>query len=206
MPRTSVATDDFNRASLGSNWTNLNTTWGTIVTQTSTVFTGTSANTGNEAAAVWAGAGSFTDDQYSEGELGGLTFLTADYCAGYIARASADTDGNRDFYFFYVAGDSSGPNYTTVLGKVVNGTRTVLHSASAAWANTDLISIECEGTTIRGCKNGTPLGGSFTQTDSSLTTGKPGILANGSSLTGDNWVGGNITSGGSSNAVAWLRA
>lgn len=195
MPRgAAVATDNFNRASLGAtDWTQLNAAWANVQISASTVFDASASNGSNEAAAVWIGAGSFTADQYSEVTVGGLAFASINWCVGVIARASTDTGANRDFYFFFVAGTSAGPTYTTVLGKVVNGTRTVLNSAAQTWANGDEISIECEGTTIRGCRNGVALGGAFTVTDSDLATGNPGILANGNTaLTGDDWVAGNM--------------
>lgn len=194
MTRVVVATDNFNRASLGSNWANQNTDWGTVRIVSDTVFDANSANVNNEAIARWEGTGSFDADQYSEVTIGGLSFLAAQFATGVIVRASADTNGARDHYFAEVQHDSGGPNYTTVLGKVVNGTRAVLHSAAVAWANGDKISLEAEGTTLRLCKNGTALGGSFTQTDSDLSSGKPGILANGAGPTGDDWEGGDISS------------
>lgn len=195
MTRIVVATDDFDRANgaLGANWTNLNTNWGTI-TIASNAATCSTANTNNEAAAVWAGAGSFTDDQYAEAPITGLTFLSGDFAGGVIARASTGLNDARDFYFAYVAADSGGPNYTTVLGKVVGGGRAVLHSAAHAWSDDDLVGLEVEGTELRLCQNGTPLGGSFTQTDADLSTGKPGILKNGSAPNVAAWEGGNLSS------------
>lgn len=187
--RTSVATADGTSV---ANFTQLNSAWGSIAVG-SGVFSCSASNTNNEGAGVWSGAGTFTDDQYAEITIGGLSFLSADFLVGVICRASTDTGAGRDFYFAYVAADSGGPNYTTVLGKYVNGTRTVLNSASTAWVNSDKISLEVQGSTLRLCKNGAALGGSFTQTDTSLTTGKPGIVANGSAPTGDDWVGGNLS-------------
>lgn len=190
MARVSVATADGTSV---ANFTQLNSAWGSISVG-SGVFSCSSSNTANEGAAVWSGAGSFSDDQYAEITIGGLSFLSGDFAIGVICRASTDTGAGRDFYFAYVAADSGGPNYTTVLGKVVNGTRTVIHSAANAWANGDKISLEVDGTTLRVHKNVTALGGSFTQTDTALTTGKPGIIANGSSPTGDDWVSGTLSS------------
>lgn len=187
--RVSVATAD--GTSL-ANFTQLNSDWGSVAID-SGVFSASAASNVNEAAAVWSGAGSFTNDHYGEITIGGLSFLSGDFVIGVICRASTDTNAARDFYFAYVAADSGGPSYTTVLGKVVNGTRTVIHSGSVAWTDGDEISLEAEGTTLRVCKNGTAIGGSFTQTDAALSTGKPGIVANGSAPTGDNWVGGSLS-------------
>jgi hypothetical protein len=194
MTRIVVATDNFNRAALGANWANLNTNWGTVQISGSTVVNANASNTINEAAAVWVGAGSFEDDQYAEITIGGLTFLSGDFVIGVIVRASTDTNGSRDFYFGYVAADGGGPTYTTVIAKVVDGTRTVLHSAAVAWSDGDKLSLEAEGTEIRLCQNGVALGGSFTRTDAALSTGSPGVIANGSAPTGDNWEAGSLSS------------
>jgi hypothetical protein len=129
-----------------------------------------------------------------------LTFQSTGYYIGVAVRCSADTDGARDYYALIVSSDAAGPNYTTRLIKIVNGSATTLHSASVAWASGDTVELEVEGTTLTGMKNGSALGGSFTQTDTSLTTGKPGILGatdTDTSATGKNWVGGNLTAGDS---------
>jgi hypothetical protein len=129
-----------------------------------------------------------------------LTFQSIGYYIGVAVRCSADTDGARDYYALIVSSDAAGPNYTTRLIKIVNGSATTLHSASVAWASGDTVELEVEGTTLTGMKNGSALGGSFTQTDTSLTTGKPGILGatdTDTSATGKNWVGGNLTAGDS---------
>ncbi len=194
MPRTVIATD--NGALTGGNWTQLNTDWSSVTG--GTVFAASASNGSNEGAAVWSGTGSFTDAQYAKITIGGLAFLNSAHAIGVIVRASTDTNAARDFYFAYVAADTAAPNYTPVLGKVVNGTRTVLHSATVAWANGNTLSLEVDGTTLTVFKNDVALGGSFIQTDASLSTGKPGICANGPAPTGDDWEGGNITAGGGS--------
>lgn len=198
--RTSIATDDFNRASLGANWTNLNTDWSSVRISSSTFIdcSGAGAISSQGAAAVWAGSGTFTNDHYSSIVVNGLSFLSSDYRIGVIVRASTDTNGARDFYGFEVAADSGGPTYTATLYKIVNGTYTALNSAAITIANGDRLELEAEGTTLRGCKNGTPLGGSWTQTDSSLSTGKPGVAGSGTSINGDNWDGGSLTASSSS--------
>lgn len=190
MTRTPVATDDFNRASLDSDWAQLYSFWGSVVIDTNQVR-GTSSDVTQMAAVRWVGAGSFTDDQYAVLELTDISFAGGGI--GVIARASGDTDANRDFYFFrynVVAG-------VTELGKIVDGTETVLDTPSVTWSTNDTIEIECEGTTIRGLKNGSVVS---TETDSALTTGAPGICAfQGANLPlGDNWIGGNFTAGGAS--------
>jgi len=204
MARTLIASDDFNRAgpSLGSNWANLNTlSRGDVLINSSTRAAGEySGSAGEFPAARWVGAGTFTDDQYSS-----ITMLncigagSSAYIIGVIVRASADTYTARDYYEASVQVDPANP-LTTTLKKWVNGTATVLHSATVTWANNDVLSLEAEGTTLRVCKNGTPLGGSFTQTDSSLTTGKPGITL-AASIYGDDWEGGNVSAASTTHAA-----
>lgn len=202
--RTPVAAENGNAALSGSNWAQLNTDWGTVQSG-SGVISCSASNGDNEGAARWIGAGTFTDDQYAEITLGGLQVLNANFSIGVICRSSADANGARDFYFAQVQATDSGAGvYTSVLGKYVNGTRTELHSASTAWADGDEVSLEVEGTTLRLCKNGAALGGSFTQVDTSLTTGLPGIVANGSLPTGDDWVGGNLSADVAARRMALL--
>ena len=197
MARSAVATENFS-GTLG-NFTQVNPTWADLAITSGVVHgDATGADSGGEVgAAVYSGAGTFSNDQYSSLVIGGLSWQSLAFNIGVIVRASTDTNANRDYYQVVVASDQAGPNYTTILSKVVNGTRTQLHSASAAWANGDRIELEAEGTTIRVMKNGTALGGSFTQTDSALSTGKPGIAGSGDSthISGDDWEGGDLTSG-----------
>lgn len=197
MAFTVIFTDDFNRAALGADWEQLNSTWGSIVITANTYFEASASNTNNEAVARWIGAGTITADQRIEVEINGLSFLSGDFVSGAAVRAGSDTDGARDLVFAYVAADSPGPNYTVVLGKVINGTRTVLHSAAIAWADGDILGLTAVGDEFSVDKNGTLLGGSFTQTitDTEVATGTLAIVANGTAINGDNVVGGNITAG-----------
>lgn len=199
MPRAQVATDDFNRADsgdLGADWSNLNPGWATADIVTNTCR---GADTSQDQAARWNGAGTFADDQYSKIAISGLAFENGSFRGGVAARASADIDGGRDFYVLYVAYDAAGPNYTTVLGRVVNGTLTTLNSASRAWANGDTVELEVttlDANTVRlVCyKNGV----SFVTVDDTnaarLTTGKPGLYVQGNATQPilDNWEGGNF--------------
>lgn len=195
--RTAIATDNFNRTSggLGANWASLNPTWADMVIVANLRVTGNSSGGDtHRAAARWVGAGSFTDDQYSSTLITALGFITSDYSIGAVCRAGSGTNSSRNYYEVVVLADSSGPNYTTEVNKVVAGTFTSLNSASRAWATSDRIEIECQGTTIRGLKNGTAF---FTVTDSSLSTGLPGIAGTNdgtdANVTGDDWEGGNLT-------------
>lgn len=191
--RTSIATDNFNRAApLGADWTQLNITLGGSVSiGSSTVYGGASGGQPvNGATAVWSGAGTFSNDQYSSAVFVETDFGSENYRIGVICRASTDTNANRDYYYH-----SAGSNNVSILGKIVNGTNTAIHTASVTWDDGDRVELECEGTTIRAMKSGVALGGSFTATDTALTTGKPGITANGDSFvaTGDDWEGGDLS-------------
>lgn len=197
MPRVSVATDDFNRASLDANWTNQNTgNAGNVLIDSSTRVTGQFAAqpTDQLPTARWAGAGSFTADQYAVARLLNVAaFNGSTIRAGVTVRAAGNA-GTRSCYEAVVKFDGAS-TMTTELAKWVSGTRTILHSAAVAWANNDLIELEAEGTTLRVLKNGAALGGSFTQTDAALTTGTPGIVV-GQAAFADDWQGGNITAAG----------
>lgn len=198
MARTLIASDDFNRAGpgLGSNWANLSSGRGDVVINSSTRVTGQfGALSDDHSAARWVGTGTFTDDQYASVKVQSLTsFAGGNDRVGVIVRASADTDANRDYYLATADADSATSTHLVRLAKWVNGTFTALHSANATLAEDDRLELEAEGTEIRVCVNGTPLGGSFTVTDSDISTGKPGVAAAGNaSCFGDDWQGGNIT-------------
>lgn len=195
MARTQIATDDFNRASLGtSDWAQMNTGLaGDVQTDSSIRIKGQYGTqpTDQKPTARWIGAGTFSNDQYSSLRLTAGPAGGSQAAVGVAVRASGSA-GTRTFYEFFVDGLAS--NYNTTLSKWVNGTRTVLHtSTGVSWASNDLISIEVEGTQVRGCKNGTPLGGSFTLTDASISSGAPGVVAASNGFNGDDWEGGDVT-------------
>jgi hypothetical protein len=203
VARSLVASDNFNRAdgAVGANWTQLYGFWGNMLVDTNQ-YRGAAGSDANMSAAAWAGSGSFANDQYSSAILtdDGGGFGNA---GGVIARASTDTDANRDYYFFRWSPNTG----TTELGKIVNGTETILvTSTTPTWAEGDRIEIECEGTTIRGMKNGVTVsaGATFSTTDSSLASGKPGICGAQSANTPkfDDWEGGDITGAGGGSIAA----
>lgn len=192
MARIQVVTDNFNRAALGADWAQLNPAWGDMAISGSTVVRGPTAtdNTIAQAARyVGSSAGSITSDQYAAIQYvtyGGVA--ASDYGLGVVCRASTDQDGARDFYYFIVRDDG-----TAVLGKQVNGTHTTLNNGAVSWASGDIVALEVEGTTLRACKNTTPLGGAWTLTDSSLSGGGVGIAGMGA-IDGDNFDAGNLGS------------
>jgi hypothetical protein len=206
MGRTAIATDDFtgDGPALGANWANLNTNWVTVSKTGGIVYGAqTGSPTGStEGAARWVGAGTFTDDHYSSIVLTNLTNNGTDYVMGVCVRATAGTDSTRDYFLAFVVHSGGGPTYTTKLAKIVNGSYTEIHSASVTWTATDRLELEVSGASgsivLTVCKNGTALGGSFSQTgltEAALTSGgAPGVIATGTSaIQGDDWEGGSYT-------------
>lgn len=193
MARTSIATDNFNRASLGTaDWSQMNTgVAGDVQIDSSTRAKGQFGTqpTDQKATARWIGAGTFTNDQYASIKIVLAPSIPGNP-VGVCVRASGSA-GTRTLYEAFVDGNVG--TQTTSLNKWVSGTRTVLYTDTAiTWAANDLISLEAEGTTLRVCKNGTPVGGSWTLTDASISTGVPGITVAGSGIFGDDWEGGNV--------------
>jgi hypothetical protein len=201
MARTAVATDNFNRASLGADWAQLNTTLaGDVTVDASVKFRGqySTQPTNQKSAARWVGAGTFTDDQYAKVKL--LNPPPADFSGGancelgVIVRASADTNGAKDFYEVACVHVSAG---TTNLCKWANGTRTLLATASVSYSANDTLELEAIGTgsstVVTAYKNGVAIAGLAYTDTSALTGGVPGVTASSAALFGDDWEGGNIT-------------
>lgn len=123
----------------------------------------------------------FDDDQYAEAVVSGVD--TGSWMTGVAVRVHASADTG-----YYYQGSSSGSE----IGKSVAGGRTTLLSGLAAWANTDVVRIEVEGTSIRAYIDGVQQGA--TQTDSAIASGSSGLCgfndATLSLLT--SWEGGNL--------------
>jgi hypothetical protein len=203
MPRTLVASDNFNRAGpgLGANWTQINN-WagGDCTIASSTVLQGAGGGASGSVIStgtiMWSGAGTFPDDQYSKATISAFDFQSTAYSACAMVRCSGDVNvngGQMDYYAAVVFLDAaSGGTHTTALVKVVNGTQTTLGATvGIVYSNADTVECEAEGTTIRFFKNGVE---QYTRTDSSLTSGKPGVLLAGAGITTrlDDWEGGSL--------------
>lgn len=184
MPRSVVATDNFNRASLGSDWAQLRPGGGNL-----TIDTNRLASTGI-AAGRWVGAGTFTNNQYAVLKLTTINVGSTGYI-GVVVRASGDTDSARDYYELDHFDGSGTP--LVELYRTVNGSVTLLDSRASPFVNGNTIELEAQGTTLRAMRNGQTL---YTITDSMLTTGNPGAM-NEPNLTlfGDDWEGGNLVAG-----------
>ncbi len=216
--RTSIATDNFDRANvspIAPNWTQCGDTGfvGTIDLDSNQYRAGNSTSTiGQTAACYWSGAGTFTDHQYSKAIISALQNGGVDDAVGVIGRASG-VDTTRTFYYFGIAQNGGASTWLARFGKVVNGTQTSFNEANVTFTQGDSAEIECgDGTTtttIRALINGVALGGAWTVTDAAIATGQPGIFSMSNSVTfaaGDNWEGGSLTATGGGRASKNTRA
>jgi hypothetical protein len=125
-------------------------------------------------------AGTFTDDQYAQVKL---TALVSQSRVGVGVRANNAGSG----YLLYVA---SGDYY---LVKLVSGAFTILRYGANSFSVNDIIRLEVSGTGLTCKQNGTSF---WTETDSALTSGNPGICGWGPSATvfsaADDWEGGDL--------------
>jgi hypothetical protein len=205
MARTQIASDDFNRANsgdLGANWLSLRPGWATADLTSNTVH---AADTSQEQSERWAGSGTFSDDQYSKLTLatGSRGWDTSDYRIGVIVRADSATDAGRDFYALMMLNDADiGVACTTRIVKMLNGTESTLSTTTTTWADGDTISLEVVtsggNAVLTAYKNDVAISAlNVTDSSSPFTTGKPGLYIRGSSTrpVGDNWSGGDVTSG-----------
>lgn len=182
---TQIASDDFNRANggLGSNWSDY-----TCCTYDPPLIASNAAEAttdDTDAIAYWSGAGTFSDDQYSEATITWGDNGSGGSFAGVVVRAGADSfigaykdpfDNDRVYVadrINIVPGDEGDGGTFTVTdhdiadGSVVRleviGNRTFLYDDGVLIAS---------GTTT-------------------LTTGKPGFIVNADEDVLDNWSGGN---------------
>lgn len=171
--------DNFDRAdagTLGSNWTLISGNhWG--INSNAAVM-----GWANGVSRNYYSAATFADDQYSQCVIKTLSTNGVEYCGPLVRRTSGD--------FYYVKCNSSG----TGLYKWVSGVDTQLGSTVSAVSVDDIVRIEAEGSNITVKKNGTTIIGPIS--DSSITSGSPGIAGNDSGNGGikvDDWEGGDIT-------------
>lgn len=202
MGRSVVATDNFNRASLGTDWTQLDTFDGSLIINTSIRLDSDNSSLGSSSpVGRWDGAGTFSDNQYAKITVKALDNIAAGHWGGVIVRASADQDAARDFYYAIIESVGAGPTYTTRVGKVVNGTHTSLASTTQTWSIDDTIELEVEGSDLRVYRNGSQIT-ALNVTDTALTTGKPGAITNATFYL-DDWEGGDVTAAGGGPATGF---
>lgn len=169
------ATDDFNRAAVGGDWTAVTGGNGNLTISTNTVTAGE---------AYW-NADAFGDDHYSEIEV-----VTAGSFAP-IVRAQA---GARTYYYaFYDGGTTVG------IWKFVAGTFSQLTGETIAQLQAgDKLRLTVTGSSIEASVNGTP---ETSTTDTDIASGgAPGLFVLGGAV--DNWLGGPIAA---TFQAAWAR-
>lgn len=155
----------------------------------------------HRASARYTGTGTVTADQASSAVLAVGLVGTAARSAGVCVLASG-SNTTRTHYEVSVS-MSFGSTFGTTLRKVVNNTVTILYADTVSWAVGQRVELEADTTTtpgstiLRVCKDGVPLGGGFTLTDSTspISTGNPGIVASGNEVHLTDWIGSNLTAG-----------
>jgi hypothetical protein len=179
-----VATDNFNRASLGANWTAISGSSYEI--SASTVVRLLS---GGNQPARW-NANTFNADQYAQ------IVFTSPGTGAFGVSCRIDTGGADTHYSFYSYSGTGG----RWLFKRVAGAQTVLASDALGSVNGDVLRLEIVGTQVTAKINGTIL---FQITDSSIASGAAGMVGGGTVQTtqGDNWEGGNMSGGASTTAL-----
>ena len=179
-----IATDNFTGADaspIGGNWTTAGGS-GAMRRVSNTIATVTAAT---ESAAYW-NANSFPNDQYSK-----YTETTVGTNGDQGAVVRCATSGTQKNYYwassFTLNPDNEG------LNKFVNNNFThILTQNVTNFVNGDIIGAEAQGTTIRFLKNNVVQG---SVTDSSHASGAAGIFMFESDCRGDNWEGGDFTTG-----------
>ena len=181
---TQLATDNFLRAdgAIGALWggtTSFNAP--VIVSHEARCASGD----GNDAATTEQG-GTWVANQYSEITIGSVVGTVSDNGVGPTVRSVFS--GNLTMYI------AQSNTHETRIYKVVSGAYTQLGSDGPAVATGDVIRLTANGTTITVTKNGTSI---ISVTDSSVTTGAPGIWATNSGGRGSIslWAGGDLTAG-----------
>jgi hypothetical protein len=175
--------DNFERANggLGSNWTTLSGAF-SIASDNVNVSSGGSGGT---AWAYYNVSGSSSTDQCSSMLLGNLP---SEYQAlGVAIRINTSQPFPSGTFYtaaFYNAGTWSGIN----VQKVVNGGVTELGSHGYSMATNDLLTFCGRGTSLTVIVNNTQ---AMNISDSSITSGAPGILGTAGSATGITWSSGN---------------
>lgn len=168
------ASDNFNRASLGANWT---LTLNTMAINASTDYVG---QVSVDTIATW-NADVYGNDQESSVTITAISANTH-YC-GVVVRSSGGTG-----YVFFTDG-GSGAGHTSV--QTYNGaTFTNVKDIVTTFAVNDTMKLRIQGTTWTVFKNGVQID---TGTDSTKTSGgTPGIYAFNNTGRGDNWTGDNF--------------
>lgn len=170
-------TDNFNRADetpLAGNWTRVPGETGTINLSGNAV----TPNSINFDTAYYYNAGSFGNDQYSQIKVT-VSGAAAGAGLGVIVRASTSVDT-----YYRCVLDGAG---NIEFGSVVASTFTFIAGRTVTYSAGAILKLDVTGTTFTITYNGTQAGATIT--DSSISTGKPGIAYSSvvTSASGDDW-------------------
>lgn len=168
-------TDSFDRANggLGANWTTDSTSVGTPSISSNVMVSGTD---GQVALATYTGA-TFNGNQYAQ-----ATFGSANGYQGVVCRGNNSGNG-------YIA---AAYNTTDMaIYKSTGGTRSVVGTGFTVAAANKTIKLTCNGSTLELFVDGVSQG---TRTDSTYTTGYPGVYQTSGSITYglNNFVAGDL--------------
>lgn len=178
-------TDDFNRADAA-----LTTPWSVITSENNFTITGNNVEPvtlGSDSAVRYGNT--FADNQYSQFTLITLTGGSSGSDAG-IGPALRAASGARTYYRILI---NAAATNNTFIAKMVGGSYTILSGSddTVAWAASDVVRGEAEGTTIRLKRNG---GEVLSVTDASIASGQAGLTYS-STITAadiDDWGGGDL--------------
>ena len=178
------ASDNFNRSSLGSNWTQQPGDSGTVVITGSAYC---AASGSPDAFAYWS-VGTFGNDQFAQAKIQNITNWGDD--AGPAVRMSASA--NTCYRFVWLPGTNRWN-----LERVSSGSITNLDYATFPTPqNGDIVKITAIGTSIRGYINGQLI---CQATDANIASGQPGIYVGDSTTWLDDWYASEIGGG----AIGW---
>lgn len=175
------ATDTFDgTGALSANWT--------VDVGTFTRTSGVCYSTASTNALAYWNADSFAAAQYGKGTISGL--VSYDYIG-----VSTRCDGSSNGYTNYTK------DTTAFIVRVDTGSETTLDTDTGTpYSNGDVIGLQSDGSVHTGYNNGSPVT-AFNATDSTYTTGSPGLSGyfNGPASGLTDWEGGNLGAGGGYN-------
>jgi len=181
---TQLASDDFERAALGANWSTISGEFAWFITGSSDATANGSDSSSNYSAIDWP------DDQWAEATFSAIP-IPASAGAGAGVATRCDPTNSARTYYRHLAG-ANGAN-DSCIGKLVGGSYTQLALASnQGWVNGDVVRGEAQGTDIRLLRNGTQV---LSASDSAIAGGDPGLTFS-TSTTGDpqfeDWAAGDF--------------
>jgi hypothetical protein len=198
-------TSNVNLASVDSNWTNQDGSFGYVGVTSEQIY----SNYGATSDACWAGAGTFSNDQYATIKVIVDANDTAEK-VGVSVRNNGAALASRSLYrAYYTDPGGGGANGQVIVEKIVSGgAPSTLDTEIVNFVTNDTLTLSVvtsgADAVLRTYKNGVQFGGDITDSSSPLASGKPGICAHGgagNSIRGDDFVGGDVTADAPSNTL-----